>query len=108
MIYGLCGVIMQTLLSIFGLYKIKTADAVLDLSMFIGVVSYALSFGLWILLLRRFPISIIFPLALSFNLVMTQIFSVVVLHEPWNYWQVAAIALILSGIALLYIGSQKL
>ena len=108
MIYGLLGVLAQIGLSILGLYKIKTAVTWVSFSMVAGLGCYGLSFALWVLLLRVYPVSVIFPFVLSSNLLVTEIFSVVVLREPWNYWQLGAIAFIVIGIALLSWGNSKI
>ncbi|MBR1605446.1 MAG: hypothetical protein IJ660_05010 [Alphaproteobacteria bacterium] len=107
MIFGILGVLIQPLLSVCGLYKIKTALDVVSWDMFFGVGIYGISFLLWLWLLRVYPVSIVFPVATSLNLIATALMGVLVLHESWNYWQGMALILILSGIALLSVGIQK-
>lgn len=85
----------------FGLYRMKAAAEVASFTFLIGALSYALSFLLWILILRRMPLSIAFPLVTALVIVATQICATLWLSEPLSWWKAAGVVLIVSGIGLL-------
>lgn len=107
MIYGVLGGLLQVMFSLCGLYKIKSAVEIVSLDMIVGIGSYGVSFGLWLWLLRTYPVSIIFPLILSVNLIATEVFGVCVLHETWSNWHGIALVFILTGIIALSVATQK-
>ena len=65
-----------------------------------GAVLYAFSFGLWLLIVERLPLSIAFPTAIGLSMVAITVGSALVLGESVGVAQVAGMALILAGIAL--------
>lgn len=85
----------------FGLYRMKVAPEVASIAFFIGASSYALSFLLWILILRRMPLSIAFPLVTALVIVATQVCATLWLSEPLSWWKAGGVVLIVSGIGLL-------
>ena len=85
----------------FGLYRMKAASEVASLSFIVGALSYALSFLLWIHILRRMPLSIAFPLVTALVIVSTQVCATLWLGEPMSWWKAAGVVLIVSGIGLL-------
>ena len=93
---------VYTLISAFGLYKIKTADGLQDIFMWIGAAAYGTGFLIWILILRRYELSIAFPIAAGSLIVATQAISYVVLKETLPPIHLAGVILIISGIALVF------
>lgn len=85
----------------FGLYRMKAASEVASFAFFIGALSYALSFLLWIHILRRMPLSIAFPLVTALVIVSTQVCATLWLGESLSWWKAAGVALIVIGIGLL-------
>ena len=101
-------VVVQVLLSVGGMYKIKTAAGLIEMDFMVGFTCYAASFVIWVVLLRLYPVSIVFPLAVAVNLVATQILGIYILGEKYGYVQLAAVGLIVSGVVLLSIASKKI
>jgi len=85
----------------FGLYRMKAAPEIASFAFSVGALSYAISFLLWILILRRMPLSIAFPLVTALVIVATQICATLWLSEPLSWWKAAGVVLIVSGIGLL-------
>jgi multidrug transporter EmrE-like cation transporter len=85
----------------FGLYRMKAASEVASFAFFSGALSYAVSFVLWIHILRRMPLSIAFPLVTALVIISTQICATVWLGEPLSWWKAAGVVLIIGGIGLL-------
>ncbi len=95
------GIIAQVLLSLGGLYKIKTAAAIFSFHFALGFALYGLSFVLWVWLIRTYSLSVAFPVAASLSIICSQLVGVLLLNEGWGILQCIAIALLLSGVILL-------
>lgn len=108
MIYGILGVVFQTILSVCGLYKIKSASVVMSWDMCLGIGCYGTSFVLWIWLLRVYPVSIVFPIAISLNLVVTQMMGYWCLGEKFDFLQAMALFCIAIAIILLGVSGRKM
>lgn len=87
--------------SLFGLYKLKTAEIGINWEFVLGVVFYGSGFLLWIAVLRVYPLSIAFPLAAGSLIVGTQLIGVRFLGEPFDLASMLAIGLILAGLVVL-------
>jgi multidrug transporter EmrE-like cation transporter len=90
------------LISAFGLYKIKAADGLQDHALWIGAFFYGSGFLIWLFILRKFPLSISFPIAAGSLIIATQLFSHLLLKETISSLHLVGIALILGGIALIF------
>ena len=108
MMFGAVGIIFQTVLSVCGLYKIKSAPVVMSWDMCLGIGCYGVSFILWIWLLRVYPVTIVFPLALSLNLVATQMMGYWCLGEKFDFLQVMALICVAIAIILLAVSGRKM
>ena len=93
---------VYALISAFGLYKIKAADGVQDVVMWIGAAAYGAGFLLWLLILRKFPLSIAFPVAAGSLIIATQAFSYLYLKEPITTTHLVGVALILAGVTIVF------
>lgn len=100
-------VVVQVFLSIGGMYKIKTASGILETDFMLGFGCYAASFIVWVFLLRIYPVSIVFPLAIGVNLVATQILGIYILGEKYGWVQLLAVGLIVLGVILLSVAEKK-
>ena len=87
--------------SLYGLYKLKVAEFGINVDFALGAFSYGSSFLLWIVVLRWFPLSVVFPLAAGSIIVGTQLVGVFILNEPFDHMSMIAIALILAGLVTL-------
>ena len=70
------------------------------LSVGAGALLYVLSFGLWLLIVERLPLSIAFPTAIGVSMIAIALGSVLVLSEGIGWGQIIGMLLILAGIAL--------
>ena len=100
-------VVVQVLLSIGGMYKIKTACGIVEADFVLGFGCYAASFMVWVFFLRIYPVSIVFPLAIGVNLVATQILGICILGEKYGWVQLLAVGLIVLGVILLSLAEKK-
>lgn len=99
-------VILQVILSVGGLYKIKTAPGIVSWDFVVGFGLYGVSFLTWVYILRAYPLSIAFPLAVSLSIIMSQLIGVLMLEEGWNWLQITAVSIILIGIIILGFSKQ--
>ena len=65
----------------------------------VGLVLYVLSFGLWVSVLARMPLSTAFPLAIRLTLAFTTTGSALLLGERLGLLKLAGILLIFVGCA---------
>jgi multidrug transporter EmrE-like cation transporter len=68
-------------ISCFGLYLIKSAQGWYSLQFGIGFILYGLGAGLWMVILRRLPLSFAFPIAAGALVVVTLLTGVLFLEE---------------------------
>lgn len=87
--------------SLLGLYKLKSADVGLNPQYLTGMAIYVFSFFLWMVLLRWYPLSIVFPLAAGSIIVGTQFLGVFLLGERFDIVSVVAVSFILTGLFIL-------
>lgn len=94
--------------ALFGLYKLKASEFGINPDFIAGVFFYGSSFLIWLVLIRWFPLSIIFPLAAGSLIVGTQIIGATLLDEKFDIYSGLAIGLILSGLcALAYLSYDR-
>ena len=94
---------VYALVSAFGLYKIKAADGVQDVALWFGAVAYGAGFLIWLLILRKFPLSISFPIAAGSLIVATQAVGHLFLKEALSMTHLAGVALIVAGITVVFV-----
>ena len=66
-----------------------------------GAMLYIASFGLWLGVLARTPVTIAYPIAIGLSMVLTTIGAVLILGESFRPVQALAMAMVLAGVALL-------
>lgn len=88
--------------SAFGLYKLKQASVVVSSTFVLGFACYAVGFLLWIVILRRLPLSIAFPVAAGSLIVASQVVGWWLLSESIDMAQILGVLLILAGASLIY------
>jgi multidrug transporter EmrE-like cation transporter len=93
---------IYTLISAFGLYKIKAADGVYDIVMWLGAAAYGAGFLLWLVILRKYALSIAFPIAAGSLIIATQAVSYLFLKETLSTAHLAGVALIIAGITIVF------
>ena len=93
---------IYSLISAFGLYKIKAADGMQDVVMWVGAAAYGAGFLIWILILRKYDLSIAFPIAAGSLIVATQAVSYVFLKETLSTTHMVGVAVIIVGISIVF------
>ena len=73
----------------------------------LGAAAYLTSFLLWMLLLTRAPLSVIYPLSVGVTLLLTLASSVILFQERPSFVQLAGSALVLLGVALIGSGLDR-
>jgi drug/metabolite transporter (DMT)-like permease len=86
--------------SAYGLYRIKAAPRLVSIEFAAGFVLYGIGFLMWLFLLRRYPLSIVFPIAAGSLIIATQALAAVLLREPMPTMHIGGVALIILGIVL--------
>lgn len=66
----------------------------------LGLFSYFVSVASWVVALSRVDVSIAYPM-LSFGYVIVTILAWIIFHEPISIMKIAALGIIIFGIALL-------
>lgn len=90
-------------ISAFGLYKLKQSPDVLSKGFAIGFACYASGFLLWILILRRLPLSVAFPVAAGSLVLATQMLGWWFLGESFDARQLTGVVLVVLGVSLIYL-----
>ncbi|HYE37790.1 hypothetical protein [Methylocaldum sp.] len=98
--------ILYVALSLFGLYKLKATAFGLSIGYIVGFLAYASGFGLWLIILKLYPLSVAFPLAAGSLIFGTQIVGVYVLREQFDSAKIMGVVLILAGIVTLAISDM--
>lgn len=88
-------------LSVSGLYFIKSSSSILSLTFGIGFTLYGSGFLLWLYLLKKMPLSLIFPLCSSSILIGTQVIGWLVLGENISLRTALAVVLSITACILL-------
>jgi drug/metabolite transporter (DMT)-like permease len=86
--------------SAYGLYRIKAAPRLLSLDFGFGFLLYGVGFLMWLYLLRKYPLSLVFPIAVGGLIIATQLLANTLLRETLTSLHVAGVLMIVLGIAL--------
>lgn len=89
------------LISVIGLYWLKSASAVWTVRFISGAFFYVLGAGLWLVILRMYPLSIAFPVASGALMIGTTMVGYLLLKENISWIHLFGIAMISSGISIL-------
>ena len=92
--------VVYTCLSVLGLYKIKEASLLFSWSFVLGFAMYGTGFLIWLHMLKKFPLSLIFPLCASCLLIGTQFVGWFFLHEPITVKKIFAVIFALAATTL--------
>jgi len=95
-------IIIYTLVGTFGLYKIKTAIGLHDVVLWIGAAAYGTSFLIWLLILRKYDLSVAFPIAAGSLIIGTQAAGYLFLGETLSTTHMVGVALIIAGITIVF------
>lgn len=95
---------VYALTSCYGLYLLKAAPAVKSWLFLSGLVLYIIGAGMWMFILRLYPLSVAFPIASGALVIGTTLTGMVFLNENVNLVHLFGAGLILAGIALISIG----
>lgn len=93
---------IYALISAFGLYKIKAATGLYDSVLWIGAVAYGTGFLIWLVILRKYDLSVAFPIAAGSIIIATQAFGYLFLKESLSTIHLVGVALVITGIALIF------
>lgn len=78
-----------------------TSELLSDPRFYGGAASYALSFGTFLLSLRRFEVLTVFPVFLSVTYAAVAVCAAIFLDEPLTPLRIAGLVLVGSGVVLL-------
>lgn len=95
----LISLLAYVILSTYGLYKIKQSPSFYSIDFLSGFIAYGSGFILWLYMLKKFPLSIIFPLCSCLLLIGTQAIGYCLLHEAFSIKK--ALATCFAAIAIL-------
>ena len=103
-VFMLATIILYCFLSITGLYIIKQSEQILSLSFAFGFALYLLGFATWMYMLRKYPLSVVFPLCSTALLIGTQLVGWFLLTEPISVNGVVAV--FLAGVSAILISTE--
>jgi multidrug transporter EmrE-like cation transporter len=66
-----------------------------------GAVLYAASFGLWLLALRRYPVTTVYPLFVGAGVLGVALGGWMILGEAFTLWRAVGALAVVVGVALL-------
>lgn len=95
--------VTYVVISSLGLYALKIANGTIGIGFLIGLAFYGGGFLVWYGLLARMPLSVAFPLAAGSLVIATQIVGAVFLGENLHLAHLGGIALIVAGIAVVFV-----
>ncbi|MEX0697899.1 MAG: hypothetical protein WD099_10175 [Dongiaceae bacterium] len=98
--------IVYAAISAFGLYLIKDAPALFSVRALVGGLLYGGGFGIWIAMLRVFPLSVAFPLAAGSLIVATHVIARMYLAEAPTTVQTLGVGVIVAGMFLVFMRTQ--
>ncbi len=88
-------------MSLAGLYNMKRAESLLGWQFAAGFAMYVAGFGVWLAILRLYPLSFAFPLAAGALVVGTQLVGWLLLGETLAPHRLVGVGLILAGLVSL-------
>jgi len=94
--------VAYALVSAYGLYRLKVSPEVLSAGFLLGAACYAASFGIWVLILRSYPLSLAFPAAAGAAIIATQFIGLYLLSEPFSLRAMTGTAFVALGVLLIY------
>ena len=100
---GLFILIVYTIVSTTGLYKMKIANVGWNLDFIIGLAAYGLGFAVWMALLKEYPLSIAFPVAAGSLIISTQIVGFYYANESITAMKLLGVTSIAVGLIILHI-----
>jgi len=92
---------VYTGLSVLGLYKLKEATSLFSWPFVLGFAMYGAGFLIWLHMLKKFPLSLIFPLCSSCILIGTQLTGWLLLHEAITVRKILAVLCALTATTLI-------
>lgn len=102
MMQNIASFITYVLLSVYGLYKIKSSVAGVNADFIIGFVSYLLGFLIWLYILKNNSLSLAFPVAAGSLIVATQFVGYLFLDEKMNLVKELGVGLVIIGVIMVY------
>ena len=93
---------LYSAVSAYGLFRLKAAPEVLSAGFLLGGACYVASFGVWLVILRSYPLSLAFPAAAGAAILATQVIGLYVLAEPFSVRALTGTALVALGVVLIY------
>lgn len=107
LLVGLLGLLLYIVTNCLGLYFLKSSTSWFSVKFVCGAILYAVGAGMWIYILRIFPLSLAFPVASGLLMIGTTVTGYMLLNERLSTPQGAGILLILLGIAVISITTVK-
>lgn len=66
----------------------------------VALMLYGFSFMLWIFLLSRTSLSLVYPIGIAFNVMLALVFASLLLNESLHIFQIAGVLLIIIGVCI--------
>jgi multidrug transporter EmrE-like cation transporter len=103
--FGLLAI--YVVVSVAGMALLKGAETTISLKSGVGFTLYLAGFLMWTgVILRIMPLSQAFPIAAGSLMLGTQLVGWLIFKERIGLWQLAGVALILSGVAIISMTAQ--
>jgi len=93
---------LYAVVSAYGLFRLKAAPEVISGGFLLGAAFYVASFGIWLVILRSYPLSLAFPAAAGVAILATQFIGLYVLSEPFSVRAMTGTVLVALGVVLVY------
>lgn len=101
LIFGILLFIGYAFISCIGLYLLKSAADWCSIKFLVGAILYIVGAGIWLFILRLYPLSIAFPIASGAIMIGTTATGYMLLKENITLFHFLGISLTFVGISIL-------
>lgn len=90
------------------LFQLQSSNLALKVNYFflLGVILFFVSFVLWVIILQKFKLTFISPVAYGLTFIVLSFFSYILLDERVTIYNVLGAAIIILGIVISYLGNN--
>lgn len=90
------------------LFQLQSSNLALKVNYFflLGVILFFVSFVLWVIILQKFKLTFISPVAYGLTFIVLSFFSYILLDERVTIYNVLGAAIIIIGIVISYLGNN--
>lgn len=93
--------LVYALISCTGLYWLKSAENLWTIRFISGAIFYVVGAGIWLVILKIYPLSLAFPIASGILVIGTTLVGYFLLRENITWLHMLGLVLISSGISVL-------